>query len=218
MVMEKMDVSLLRSCGLDTTIYPWCKIVKPERVAIGCSCILNDFVFINGYLTTGDFVHIASYASLEGEVRLGDFVGISAGVRIYGRNEQYRGGCLTNPTVPQQFRKVDVAPVTIGNHCLIGANSIVLPGSVINDGAVVGALSLVKETIPSWEIWGGCPARKIGVRDFKTILQMEQAVRLLCYRDGQYIPKSHWELHAAKIRNMAQEAVERAATMGELRP
>jgi acetyltransferase-like isoleucine patch superfamily enzyme len=56
------------------------------------------------------------------------------------------------------------AEVIIGNDVWIGANSILLKGVKISDGAVVGAGSVVTRSIPSYEIWAGIPAKKISER------------------------------------------------------
>ena len=40
-------------------------------------------------------------------------------------------------------------PISIGNNVWIGANSIILPGVTIGDGAIIGAGSVVVKSIPS---------------------------------------------------------------------
>lgn len=45
-------------------------------------------------------------------------------------------------------QKSTVSPITIGDDCWIAAGCKVLKGSHIKDGAVIGALSLVKGEIP----------------------------------------------------------------------
>lgn len=57
------------------------------------------------------------------------------------------------------------AKVTIGEDCWIAANVTVLKGSQINDGAVVGAKSLVKGNVESNSIVVGAPCRKIKMRE-----------------------------------------------------
>jgi acetyltransferase-like isoleucine patch superfamily enzyme len=49
----------------------------------------------------------------------------------------------------------------IGNHCVIGINSIVLPGVHIGNHCVVGAGSVVTKDVPSHTIVAGNPARII---------------------------------------------------------
>jgi len=51
--------------------------------------------------------------------------------------------------------------VVIGRNVLIGANSTVLAGVAIGDGAVVGACSLVNSDVPAGAFVGGVPARII---------------------------------------------------------
>ncbi len=52
-------------------------------------------------------------------------------------------------------------PVTIEDDASIGAGCTILPGVTIGKGAVVGAMSLVREDIPAGEFWAGVPARKV---------------------------------------------------------
>lgn len=58
-----------------------------------------------------------------------------------------------------------VKPVVIRDGATVGMRSVILPGVEIGANAVVGAGALVtKDTvIAAGEIWGGVPARKIGV-------------------------------------------------------
>lgn len=50
------------------------------------------------------------------------------------------------------------APVSIGNNCWIGANSIILPGVTIGDYSVVAAGSVVTKNVPSGVLVAGNPA------------------------------------------------------------
>lgn len=63
--------------------------------------------------------------------------------------------------------KTKVGKVSIGNDVFIGTKTVILPGVTIGDSVVVGANSCVTHSIPSGEIWGGVPAKKIGeTKDF----------------------------------------------------
>lgn len=66
----------------------------------------------------------------------------------------------------QLIRKQGVygSDITIGNGVWIGAHVVVLPGTEIGDGAIVGAGAVVNRSIPAYEIWAGVPAKKIGQR------------------------------------------------------
>ncbi|HHW91427.1 MAG TPA: acyltransferase [Firmicutes bacterium] len=50
-------------------------------------------------------------------------------------------------------------PVQIGRDVMIGANTTVLPGVTIGDGAVVSACSLVNKDVPPGAVVGGVPIR-----------------------------------------------------------
>lgn len=52
-----------------------------------------------------------------------------------------------------------IAPVKIGKKVFIGPNCVVLPGTQIGDGAVVGAGSVVHGIIPAYTLAMGTPAR-----------------------------------------------------------
>lgn len=54
--------------------------------------------------------------------------------------------------------------VVISDDVWIGAGAILLPGSTVASGAVIGAGSVVTRPVGAYEIWAGNPARKIGDR------------------------------------------------------
>ena len=58
--------------------------------------------------------------------------------------------------------KLIVAPIKIGKNVSIGQYATILPGSVIEDGAIIGAMSLVpKFKRVKKGIWGGVPIRRL---------------------------------------------------------
>jgi non-ribosomal peptide synthetase-like protein len=56
-----------------------------------------------------------------------------------------------------------IRPVKIGARCTVGQSSVVFPGAVMEEGSVLGALSLLPKgkTLPSGTVWGGNPLREI---------------------------------------------------------
>ncbi|MFA5179804.1 MAG: acyltransferase [Syntrophales bacterium] len=167
--------------GKGVTIWPQAKIVSPESICIGDSVIIDDFVFLMGGEKTiiGSYVHIASFTSItgSGEFFMEDFSGLSGGVRVYTGNEDYSGGCMTNPTVPYPYRVPIRSFVRIKKHAIIGANAVILPGIVIGDGAVVGANSLVVTDCKPWTMYRGSPAREFRTRPSQNILNLEKQLR-----------------------------------------
>ncbi|MGC8993432.1 MAG: DapH/DapD/GlmU-related protein [Candidatus Aenigmatarchaeota archaeon] len=58
--------------------------------------------------------------------------------------------------------KLIIAPVKIGKNVSIGQYTTVLPGAIIEDGAIIGAMSLVpKFKKVKKGIWGGVPIRRL---------------------------------------------------------
>lgn len=57
-------------------------------------------------------------------------------------------------------------PIVIGNNVTIGAGSVVLSGVTIGDNAIVSTGAVVPKgtSIGADEIWGGVPAKRIGMR------------------------------------------------------
>jgi len=167
--------------GQRVTIWPLAKIVSPERISIGDSVIIDDFVFIMGGEKTiiGSYVHIASFTSITGggEFIMEDFSGLSGGVRVYTGNEDYSGASMTNPTVPHPFRIPLRSSVKIKKHVIIGANTVILPGVVIGEGAAVGANSLITGDCEPWTLYVGSPARKLKTRPCENILNFEKEFR-----------------------------------------
>ena len=55
--------------------------------------------------------------------------------------------------------------VNIGDNTLLGSNTIIMPGIIIGNHAVVGAGSIVTKNIGDFEIWAGTPAKFIRKRN-----------------------------------------------------
>jgi acetyltransferase-like isoleucine patch superfamily enzyme len=171
----------LRSVGEDVHLHSTCLMVGLENLSIGNHVRIDAFSCLlpgEGHIAIGDHVHIAAGVFLSGAegIEIGDFVGLSHGVRVYTRNDDYTGKALTGPTVPERFLKMDKGAVRFGRHVVVGASSIVLPGVEIAEGATVGALSLVKSSLPGWAIYAGVPARRLRERS-RNLLDLERRLR-----------------------------------------
>lgn len=167
-----------KSRGYDVTIWPEAKIVQTESISVGNHVIVDDFCFIVGGKSTwiGNHVHIASFVSITGggDLVIEDFCGVSSGTRIFTGDDDYKGGCLTNPTVPAPFRVANRSFVHIKKHALIGANCVVLAGVTVGEGCAIGAGSIVLKDTEPWSIYVGNPARKIGERPKENIQRLER--------------------------------------------
>ena len=74
----------------------------------------------------------------------------------------YSSTILCHEFLRHEWRR---GPVVIGNDVMIGANTTILPGVVIGDGAVVSAGSLVNRDVPAGATVGGVPIRLIHTKD-----------------------------------------------------
>jgi galactoside O-acetyltransferase len=184
------------SIGEDVIIWSLAKIVVPEVIGIGDSVIIDDYVFLMGGTRTqiGSWVHIASFVSLTGggELIIDDFAGVSSGSRIFTGDDDYTGSSLTGPTVPHPYRLPIRSFVHIKKHAIIGANSVILPGITIGEGAAIGANSLVKHDCDPWTIYVGSPVKPLRSRPREKILELESQLRREFYdAQGSYIPKQN---------------------------
>jgi len=101
------------------------------------------------------------------------FTTLSVRTAVFTATDDYSDGFMTNPTVPDKYRKVHTGNVVVKRHALAGCGSVLLPGVTLELGASVGALSLVKESVPEFAIAAGIPARIIGRRE-RHVLELEK--------------------------------------------
>jgi len=70
----------------------------------------------------------------------------------------YNTTLLAHEYLIKEYR---LGPVIIGNEVMVGANSTILPGITIGDGAIVAAGTLVHKDVPAGAFVGGNPMRII---------------------------------------------------------
>lgn len=167
-----------KKIGHNVKIAKTSTIIGLENISIGNNVRIDGYCSIiaagQGWLTIGSFIHIGGYCLLiAGDgISMQDFSGLSQGVRIYSRTDDYSGQYLTNPTVPEKYTGISRGVVTLGKHAIIGSGSIILPKVTVGEGSSVGALSLVNRSLEPWYIYVGCPAKKLKERS-KRILELE---------------------------------------------
>lgn len=151
---------------------------NPARIKIGDNVRIDDFCVLSagvGGIRLGSFIHLAVYTSIigAGAVTIDDFANLSSRVSIYSSNDDYSGRTMSNPTVPDELKAVVHAPVHIGRHVIVGSGSLVLPGVRLEEGACVGALSLVRDDCAPFSMNAGVPAKQIGHRS-RDLLKLER--------------------------------------------
>lgn len=125
--------SKLGSIGAGSHIRP------PFSCDFGCNIHVGSNVFINSV-----FLDV-------GRVEIGDGALIGPAVQIYTadhpRDPKHRTGWVKGLTI------------AVGKRAWVGGGSILLPGVVIGDDAVVGAGSVVTRSVPAGKTVAGNPAR-----------------------------------------------------------
>ena len=147
-------------------------------IEIGDYSRIDDFCLLSGKVSLGRNVHIAVYSHLAGGsegIVLDDFSGGAYGCQIFTQSDDYSGESLTNPTVQKKYKNEIKEKIHIGKHCIIGANSVVMPGVVMAEGCSLGAQSLLHKSTEPWGVYFGVPAKKINIRK-KDLLEKEKAM------------------------------------------
>lgn len=116
--------------------------------------------FGNGKLTIGNNVGISNAKLLcTNEITIGDGTFLGFGTTIMDSNFHTRSE-INGHKNPNE--KPASQPIRIGSHCFIGANTIIMRGTTIDDGARIVAGSVVTGGhIKADEVWGGNPAKQI---------------------------------------------------------
>lgn len=103
-------------------------------------------LFIGENCEIGDNVHIVAHE----KVVIGDNVLMASKVFISDTNHGiYKGEKQDSPETTPNSRQLVTKPVKIGNNVWIGENVVILAGSEIGDGCVIGANSVITKVIES---------------------------------------------------------------------
>ena len=154
--------------GDDVRIHSSAVLIHPAGIRLGNHVRVDAFCILSatGGLDIGSYVHLGPYTSVSAGagVVIEDYCGISYGVRIFTVTEDLSGRFMTNPTIPDRFRRTKSGPVCMKQHSGLCAGVLVLPGVTSGEGAMVGAGSLVRKDVAPWEMWFGVPAKRISPR------------------------------------------------------
>jgi dTDP-4-amino-4,6-dideoxy-D-glucose acyltransferase len=171
----------LGAVGKDVSVDATAIFYGADRISLGSHVRIDAGAVLSagdGGIVVGNHVHISVrvFMTGAGTIELRSFAGVSAGTAIFSSNDDYRGGWLTGPTVPDDLRNVTSAPVVIEEHAIVGAGCVILPGVTIGKGAAVGALTCVRKDVPPFAIVAGSRGEVIGERDRK-LLELERKLR-----------------------------------------
>lgn len=152
----------LKSFGRNVLISRKCSIYTPEKVKIGDNVRIDDFCILSGDISLGSNIHISAYCALYGAygIIVKDYSGMSPRSIIFSAVDDFCGDYLIGPIHDSKYTKIVGGKVVINKFCQLGANTIVMPGVVFNEGAVTGAMTFVNKDLDAWTINTGIPVNK----------------------------------------------------------
>lgn len=118
------------------------RLFPPFYTDCGKNIKLGKNVFINACCNFQD----------QGGIEIGDNVLIGHNTTIATLNHDFN---------PDKRGNINPSAVKIGNNVWIGSNCTILPGITIEDGAIIGAGSVVTKNVKSNTIAAGNPAKYI---------------------------------------------------------
>lgn len=113
-----------------------------------------------------DYVHIVGMNS----VKIGNNVLMASHIFISDNSHgSYKGDEVdSDPNIPPIKRSYPTSPISIGDNTWICEGVMVMPGSAIGKGCIIGAHSIVRGVIPDYCIAVGNPAKVIKHYNFET--------------------------------------------------
>lgn len=133
------------------------------KISIGDNVRIDDFCILSGNITLGSHIHISAYVALYGTegIVLEDYTGISPRSTIYSAMDDFSGDYLIGPIHPQEATNVTGGLVTVKRYSQIGCNCVVFPNLTIEEGVVVGACSMVRNSLDPWMVYAGIPVKPL---------------------------------------------------------
>ncbi len=195
MMLEKLFKHINVETGDGCNVSQFCSL---ENVVLGNNVSISDSVQLKN-VVVGDHTKIGRNATLYssdpdrpvrignhcwfsygvfgeatgGEIQIADYVVIAHNTTMLTSSGPGKGSPVMNVIYP-----VESGPVLIGAHSWIGAHCVLLCGSVIEEGTVIGANSMVsrKSTKSGWAVYGGTPARLIKKIDQQIVAAAKASV------------------------------------------
>lgn len=156
--MKKLKATL-KSMGVDNIIDPSSQFVNPNRITLGSYIYVGPRAYING---------------LGGvEIMSGTIIGPN--ITIHSANHNYYNSKYIPYDETFSFKKV-----LISENVWIGSHVIIVPGTEIGEGCIIGAGSVVSGKIPALSVVVGNPCKIIKSRDREhyNLLKNEEMIYL----------------------------------------
>jgi acetyltransferase-like isoleucine patch superfamily enzyme len=149
---EKYDRSLSFQDGL------FDRFERAKRLGFGEGSSIYNSALVFGNVKVGLKTWIGPYVILDGsggDIEIGEYCSVSAGVHIY-THDSVRWALSGGKEAAK------LGKVLVGNCNYIGSQSVIISGISIGSHCVIGANTFVNRNIEDYSIVVGSPARKIG--------------------------------------------------------
>lgn len=163
---HKISLGKLVSIGNNVEINALCKVGVTignnvtilDNTIIECTGVIRS---LGEGLIIGDNVGISQncFIQVRGLVQIGSNVMLGPGISIFSEN--HGTSDLNTPMINQAEIRIGVK---IENNVWVGANSTILDGVIVGEGAIVAAGSLVNKNVPAFAVVGGVPSKIIKYR------------------------------------------------------
>jgi acetyltransferase-like isoleucine patch superfamily enzyme len=150
------------------------QVAAGARLSFGNGVVVGREVELSprSTITVGDFTSIQDRCIILGEVSVGANVVFAPNVFISSGTHHFmerpawlirdQDALVADPahsvTVPRQL------PIAIHDDCWIGINAVVMRGTTIGRGSIIGANSVVTASVEPYSVVAGAPARLVGRR------------------------------------------------------
>jgi acetyltransferase-like isoleucine patch superfamily enzyme len=127
---------------------------------------------------------VYTWGANEEKLEIGSFVSIASGVKFLLGGNHRIDTLLTFPVkvkfLNEKREASSKGPIIIEDDVWIGMDAMLLSGSHICRGAIVGARAVVAGVIPPYSIAIGSPAKVVGYRFDKETINLLQSLSLEC--------------------------------------
>ncbi|MBR2712100.1 MAG: acyltransferase [Bacilli bacterium] len=161
----------LKGYGKNVRISRKASFYSIENILLGDNVRIDDFCILSGNITIGNNVHISAYCALYGKygIEFQDFSGCSSRTTIYSETDDFSGDYMIGAVLPEELTNVFGSKVVVSKFAQLGANTVVMPGVVVKEGAVTGAFTFVNKDLDEWTINCGIPCKVLKGRSKKLL-------------------------------------------------
>lgn len=142
--------------------------VRGTRITIGEKVVIDAFVKIKPVGGTAD-VEIGANSVINSGcvlysgngIRIGKSVAVAANCTFAPVNHEYT---RRDRLIREQGFKPSKGGIVVGDDVWIGANCVILDGSVIGEGCVIASGTIVRGKLEPYGVYAGAPLKKLAER------------------------------------------------------